>query len=83
MKNTHSTTLNLKDGDTVVLYTDGIIEARRGREHYGLKRLATAIEDRRDLPVEQIRVEIMDEVMDWSGQTPEDYLTLLVMRYRA
>src|SRR5206468_12758886 len=37
-------------GDAVVLYTDGVIEARCAGELYGLERLDRVLSERRDLP---------------------------------
>jgi serine phosphatase RsbU (regulator of sigma subunit) len=82
-KATTSQTLFLRDGDTVVLFTDGITEARSSdRTLYGVDRLCTAIERRRTLPVDELRAGLLDEVLAWGG-SPEDDMSLLVLRYRS
>jgi sigma-B regulation protein RsbU (phosphoserine phosphatase) len=74
--------LELSDEDLVVLYTDGIPEARRGHECFGLPRLVAEVEKRHDQPVEAILDGIMDTVFDFCAASPQDDATLMVMRYR-
>jgi serine phosphatase RsbU (regulator of sigma subunit) len=75
--------VQLSDGDTVVLFTDGITEARAGdRSFYGLDGLCAAIEKNRSLDVNELRESVMRDVLSWSP-TPEDDMTLMVMRYQA
>lgn len=35
--------LRIEPGDTLVLYTDGLVEARNGKEEYGMKRLRETV----------------------------------------
>jgi serine phosphatase RsbU (regulator of sigma subunit) len=73
--------LDLADGDTVVLFTDGITEARAtDRTFYGLDRLCALIEKHRDLPVGQLQELLMSDVLSFTPN-PEDDLTLVVMRH--
>ncbi len=75
--------IQLADGDTVVLFTDGITEARAGdRSFYGLDGLCGAIETNRSLEVEDLREAVMRDVLSWSP-TPEDDMTIMVMRYQS
>ncbi|EYF06808.1 PP2C family protein-serine/threonine phosphatase [Chondromyces apiculatus] len=75
--------LQLEDGDVMVLYTDGITEARNeAGKLYGLDPLVAAIEAHGAEPVDRIRDEILVGVAEWAV-TPEDDVTLLVMRYRS
>jgi serine phosphatase RsbU (regulator of sigma subunit) len=73
--------LALAQGDLVVLYTDGIPEARREHECYGMPRLLAEIEKRHTQPVEEILTGIMSTVLDFSAASPQDDATLLVLRY--
>jgi serine phosphatase RsbU (regulator of sigma subunit) len=73
--------LDLDKGDLVVLYTDGISEARRNHESYGLQRLLAEIERRHAQPVEAILEGVMGTVLDFCAGNPQDDATLLVLRY--
>jgi serine phosphatase RsbU (regulator of sigma subunit) len=75
--------IQLEDGDTVVLLTDGIVEARNtANELFGIDRLCTAIETCRQLPVDELCQAILDQVLQWSPR-PEDDISLVVLRYCA
>jgi len=39
--------LRVEPGDALVLYTDGLVEARNGKEEYGMKRLRQKVVERR------------------------------------
>jgi serine phosphatase RsbU (regulator of sigma subunit) len=73
--------LELAAGDLVVLYTDGIPEARRDHECFGLPRLLAEIEKRHHQPVEEILGGVLRTVFDFCAGSPQDDATLLVMRY--
>jgi sigma-B regulation protein RsbU (phosphoserine phosphatase) len=75
--------LLLRDGDVMVLYTDGVTEARSDKgEQFGLERLARQVEALHEEPVERIRDAILDEVARFAPRQDDD-VTLLVLRYRA
>jgi sigma-B regulation protein RsbU (phosphoserine phosphatase) len=77
---TLDTTLSLDEGDLVVLYTDGITEARNDRgEQYGFDRLCTVVHGLRDQPIEQIRDRVLDDVSCWSTRRDDD-ATLVLLR---
>ena len=76
-----SRTLQLAEGDVVVLYTDGITEARCGRECFGMPRLIAEVEKRRALPVDEILSGIMQTVFDHCARNLQDDATMLVLRY--
>jgi serine phosphatase RsbU (regulator of sigma subunit) len=78
-----SHSLTLAQGDLVVLYTDGISEARRGTECFGQQRLLAEIERRHDQPVAKILDGVMHTVFDFCAASPQDDATLVVMRYSA
>jgi sigma-B regulation protein RsbU (phosphoserine phosphatase) len=80
---THSQTLQLHPGDTVVLFTDGVTEARSSerRAFYGLDRLCALIEQHRHLSPVELQERLLGDVLSWSP-IPEDDLTLLVLRHR-
>jgi serine phosphatase RsbU (regulator of sigma subunit) len=77
---TPETTVDLEPKDLVVLYTDGITEARNSKgQQYGFERLCTTVERFRDEPIEQIRDGVLADVADWSARR-EDDATLVLLR---
>ena len=71
----------LRAGDLLVLYTDGIIQAMNGSgEQFGMERLCQAIEERRTAAVDEICRHVVDLVNKFQKEQVDD-LTLLVMRY--
>jgi serine phosphatase RsbU (regulator of sigma subunit) len=78
---TQTHTIELSPGDTIVLFTDGITEARASdRSFYGLDRLCAQVEEHRGLPVDQLHELLLADVLAFTP-TPEDDVTLLVMRH--
>jgi phosphoserine phosphatase RsbU/P len=74
--------LVLEPGDTVLLHTDGITEARNSaREMFGLSRLCGVLEQTADRDVEGIRNQILAEVANFTP-TQADDMTVVVLRYR-
>jgi phosphoserine phosphatase RsbU/P len=75
--------IQLDDGDLLVLYTDGVTEARNpARKFFGAERLVSLIVGSGNEPVQQICDRIMQAVLEWSP-VPQDDVTLLVARHRA
>lgn len=73
--------LQLASGDLLLLYTDGITEARNAqRQLFGLERLCELLEKHRALGVEQIRRAMLRELSSWT-QCQDDDMTLAVVRY--
>lgn len=73
----------LDEGDTLFLFSDGIIEARRdgSDDQYGFDRLEEALHRHAHLPVGRLRDAVLAEVEEFSGGTPrEDDQTVLVLR---
>ncbi len=76
-------TIRLAPGDTVLLYTDGLVEARdpSGQE-YGYDRLAAFVEAQRGASAEALRQRLLDEHGRWSGSDePGDDTTFVVIRW--
>ncbi len=71
----------LQPGDLIVLYSDGITEAgvQQGEE-FGEERLAEIIKTHGDKPLAEIQEHILKAVRKWSGNEPEDDMTLLIAR---
>jgi sigma-B regulation protein RsbU (phosphoserine phosphatase) len=73
--------LQLHDRDVMLLYTDGVIEARNFRdEPFGLKRLCRLFGEAARGPVDRIRDRLIAVVLEWSPVL-EDDVTLLVARF--
>jgi PAS domain S-box-containing protein len=75
--------LKLDIGDVVVLYTDGLTEARnRKRVQFDIERLCESVKARRNESVEAIRDGVFADVEEWSkGIQQDDDRTIVVMRY--
>lgn len=76
--------LDLHDDDRIILYTDGIIEARNSRrEMFGDERLNGLIRNHNHLNGDALLGVIVDTVKKWAGvnegQTLEDDITMIVM----
>lgn len=75
-------TLQVKPGDLLVLYTDGVTEAFNEREEYfGEQRLIEFISRSRDLPVQDIVSGLIGEIRGFCGTAPQsDDITLIMIR---
>jgi sigma-B regulation protein RsbU (phosphoserine phosphatase) len=76
----HDTTVELRPGDVLLMFTDGVPEARRGREFFDDDRLAGLLADLRQENAATIAQRIGDEVVDFQGGLPRDDLALVVLR---
>ncbi|WP_017304221.1 SpoIIE family protein phosphatase [Spirulina subsalsa] len=78
--NTH--TVGLELGDTLVLYTDGIIEAENRREElYGFEQLCRVIQQHHHLTAFAIQQAVIEDVQTHlEGQKLNDDITLIVMK---
>lgn len=74
-------TFALREGDVLVLFTDGVIEAMNEHgEQFDLDRLCSAISDAHARTPEGIRDHIVECVKRWTPRVDDD-MTLLVARY--
>lgn len=76
-------TVRLAPGDTLVLYTDGLVEARdAGGEEYGYDRLAAFVEAHAHEGALDLRDRLLAEHRAWSGSDdPDDDTTFVVVRW--
>jgi PAS domain S-box-containing protein len=73
----------LHDGDVMVLFTDGLIEAMNAQgEQFDMHRLCSMVEDHRHESPEAIQRHLMNAVRDWMV-TQDDDISILVARYRS
>jgi phosphoserine phosphatase RsbU/P len=68
-------------GDIMVLYTDGITEAKDGKnDEFGYDRLAQVVMEVHDLPVREIEGQLIRRLYEFSGteNINDDYTTMIV-----
>jgi sigma-B regulation protein RsbU (phosphoserine phosphatase) len=71
----------LSPGDRLVLYSDGLIEARNPvGEHFGARRLLDTLEQTRPLPLQESLGALVQSVEGWCGEQPrkDDFSILAV-----
>ena len=72
---------SLEHGSAVVLYTDGVIEARRDGELYGEARLDRLLGERRDLPAGELAQCVLDDCRAFArGDLADDCAVVVVKR---
>jgi serine phosphatase RsbU (regulator of sigma subunit) len=74
--------VRLAPGDTLVLYTDGILEARQGRESFGDARLAAAVGSAVGGSAEDVVRAVTSAVMTYEGGQARDDQAVLCLRAR-
>jgi serine phosphatase RsbU (regulator of sigma subunit) len=80
-KFTTETTLELERDDLVVLYTDGITEARNiGGAQYGIERLGEIVQRHHTQPIEAVRDAVLDDVSSWTARRDDDATLVLLRR---
>jgi phosphoserine phosphatase RsbU/P len=70
----------LEPGSAVVLFTDGIIEARRDGELYGHERLDRFLCEHRELPPSELARALVDDAKTFSGGGLADDSAVVVVR---
>ena len=73
---------DLPPGATLVVYTDGVIEARNDGELYGTERLDAVISEQRSLPVDALARAVADSARHFAGGELADDLAVVVIRRR-
>lgn len=78
----HQGKVQLKKGDVVVFYTDGIVEAMNERdEMYGFDRLRDLVLHHKHEDADQIRDVILADARQFMGISPQyDDMTLIVVK---
>ena len=72
---------SLAVGGAVVLYTDGVLEARCEGELYGLERLDRVLAERRDLPPGELAQFVLDDCRAFArGELADDCAVVVVKR---
>lgn len=70
----------LRPGDVLLVYTDGLVEARTGREFYGEERLREAFRELGALPLEALPQALLDRVAGFCGGHFRDDVALLAVQ---
>jgi serine phosphatase RsbU (regulator of sigma subunit) len=71
----------LEVGGAVVLYTDGVIEARRDSELYGVERLDRLLAERHDLSANELAQAVLDDCRAFArGELADDCAAVVVRR---
>jgi serine phosphatase RsbU (regulator of sigma subunit) len=76
------TQMLLRQGDTLVFYTDGIVEAVNDKkELYGFDRFMTSIKEAKGLEANLLMSKLTDDVMNFVGNVEQhDDITLVVLK---
>ncbi len=73
--------VNFQPEDVLVLYSDGVTEARNDKGvEFGEARLEALVEGSRAEPLADIQQRILKAVLEWAGKELEDDMTLLLVR---
>ena len=67
-------------GSTLVLYTDGVVEARRGGEQYGVERFDELLAKSRGLPAGEIALSALAACRAWSIDLTDDVAVVVIKR---
>ncbi len=68
-------------GDVFVFFSDGVTEALRGHEEYGVKRIRQGLERHAALPARQLGERLMADLEGFvQGEPPGDDITLIVVK---
>jgi serine phosphatase RsbU (regulator of sigma subunit) len=70
----------LDPGDTLLVYTDGVTERRRGREQFGAERLLTVAARAAGRPAMQVVGAVREAVERFSTDPLDDDVALLAVR---
>jgi serine phosphatase RsbU (regulator of sigma subunit) len=72
--------VTLRRGDSLIFYTDGVTERRRGRELFGTARLREAAGPLAGYPAEVIAARLRSTTINFSVEEPRDDIAILVLR---
>ncbi len=76
------TAVTFKPGESLVLFTDGVTEGRRGREFFGEARLEAAVAANRGA-AQSIVDGVLDDVLAFQGDYPRDDIAIVVVGVEA
>ena len=79
----HDSSILLAPGDLLCAFTDGLLEARRGRDMFGNDRVAAILGRHGNRPVDDLAAELLEAARSFHGGDLTDDLALLIVRSRA
>ena len=72
--------VTLAPGDVAVLFTDGLLEARREGELYGEERLDASLAKHASLPAEELAVALVEDCRAFGGELADDCAVVVLKR---
>ncbi len=78
-----SVTVPLAPGDTLVFYTDGVTERRRGAELFGIERLRSSAATLAGFSAEVVAARLRATALAFSTEPPRDDIAILALRNEA
>ena len=72
--------VRLQPGDSLIFYTDGVTERRRGRELFGTARLRDAASPLAGYPADVMAARLRSTTINFSVEEPRDDIAILVLR---
>jgi serine phosphatase RsbU (regulator of sigma subunit) len=72
--------VRLEPGDSAVLFTDGLLEARRDGELYGEERLDASLAAHASLPAEELAQALVEDCRAFAGDLADDCAVVVVKR---
>jgi sigma-B regulation protein RsbU (phosphoserine phosphatase) len=73
-------TVSMAPGDTLVFYTDGVTERRRGPELYGVERLRKEAATLAGFPAEVVAARLRAAALNFSAEAPRDDIAIFALR---
>jgi serine phosphatase RsbU (regulator of sigma subunit) len=72
--------LHIKEGDLFVAYTDGLIEARSGKDFFGEQRVMEILSEMKGCSSRAVAEKLTDEAIRFAGGNIVDDMAILVLR---
>ncbi|NJC68720.1 SpoIIE family protein phosphatase [Planosporangium thailandense] len=72
--------LSLARGETLIFYTDGVTERRRGAELYGVERLRLEASSLAGFPADVVAARLRAATLSFSLETPRDDIAIFAVR---
>ncbi len=78
-----SSSVELHDNDTLILYTDGVINSRdSSNKHYGTEKLENNIQNLNDLTSKEMVTRLMKSILIYEGEDHQsDDISILALKY--
>lgn len=71
---------SLEPGDTLAMFTDGVLESRRGDEFFGIERLHRALQEVGSAPAQSIAEAVGARLDTWTAEPMTDDIVLLLAK---